>query len=75
MNSLFEELRHALRSLRKQPGFFFTAVLTMTLGIDAGNPLLLIVVVAVLASIALVACSIPSLRATTITPLEALRDE
>ncbi len=33
MNSLFGELRHALRSLRKQPGFFFCALLTMTLGI------------------------------------------
>ncbi len=44
-------------------------------GIGAGNPLLLIVVVAVLASVAFVACSIPSLRATAITPMEALRDE
>ena len=44
-------------------------------GISAGNPLLLVVVVAVLASIALAACAIPTLRAARIPPMEALRDE
>ncbi len=44
-------------------------------GIGAGNPWLLVVVIAVLTSVAFVACSIPSLRATAISPLEALRDE
>ncbi|MFZ2234843.1 MAG: ABC transporter permease [Dokdonella sp.] len=44
-------------------------------GIGAGNPLLLTLVVAVLASVGLIACAIPTLRAARIAPMEALRDE
>jgi ABC-type antimicrobial peptide transport system permease subunit len=44
-------------------------------GIGASNPLLLLSVVLVLASVAIVACAIPSLRASGIAPMEALRDE
>jgi putative ABC transport system permease protein len=44
-------------------------------GIGATNPLLLLAVVLVLASVAVVACAIPSLRASGIAPMEALRDD
>jgi putative ABC transport system permease protein len=48
---------------------------TQLYGIGATNPLLLLGVVLVLASVAIVACAIPSLRASGIAPMEALRDE
>jgi putative ABC transport system permease protein len=44
-------------------------------GMGATNPLLLLGVVLVLASVAVVACAIPSLRASGIAPMEALRDD
>lgn len=44
-------------------------------GIAATNPFLLLVVVLLLVGVTLVACVIPSLRASGISPMEALRNE
>lgn len=48
---------------------------TQLYGIGAANPLMLLMVILVLASVALIACLVPSLRATGIAPMEVLRDE
>ena len=44
-------------------------------GVGAADPLVLIEVAAVLSLVALVACALPTLRATRVPPMEALRNE
>jgi hypothetical protein len=43
MGSLFKEIRYGIMSLRKHPGFSFTVVLVLALGIGANSAIFSVV--------------------------------
>jgi putative ABC transport system permease protein len=86
MTGLWQDIRYALRSLAKAPGFtavtLFTLALTrllasQLLSVSPTDRVIIAVAVAAvtLAAVSMVACLVPALRATKVDPLVALRSD
>jgi putative ABC transport system permease protein len=74
MNTLAQDIRYALRTFAKNPGFALAAVLSLAKpGVEATDPLTFLGISVLLAFIALLASYIPAPRAARIDPMVSLR--
>ncbi|HEY6989909.1 MAG TPA: hypothetical protein VH369_16055 [Bryobacteraceae bacterium] len=74
LEDFWQDLRHAVRTLRLSPGFACVTVLLL-FGLKSYDPLTLAIAGALLAGVAAVASFLPALRAAKLDPMVALRDE
>jgi len=74
MDGLLQDVRYALRTLRKSPAFVTTRLMSSLLfGVSSNDPTTFAVVPVVLAIATLAACFIPARRATRVSPMRALK--
>jgi hypothetical protein len=85
IEGVWRDVKYAVRTLARTPGFTMAAVLVMALGIGANAALFTVVrtvvlaaevgLTVVLAAVALMGCALPAWRASRLDPLRVLRTE
>lgn len=72
MDSLWQDLRYAVRALRRSPAYALTVIAVMY-GVEANDPVAFGGAAGVVVAITLLASLLPSWRAASTDPIQALR--
>lgn len=75
MTAFLQDVRYAVRSFRKSPGFAFVAVASILYGVRASDVRIFAIGAALMAAVSLAAAYPSARRAARTDPMDALRSE